>query len=80
VDVIELDIAKCKEKDVLSMSMRSLNNLISLEPVGHPYTIKLYCDSSIVTCTKLTSDLIDYRSLRFLNSNSKCWIQLAIKK
>ncbi|CAM6000708.1 unnamed protein product [Sphagnum balticum] len=80
VNTIEVNLANCKDSQGLDVSMLSLRNLINLEPVGDPCKVKVYCDNPKVVPSKLNNDLSDYSSLRFLNSNSKCWAQLSIRK
>lgn len=45
VEETELNIQKCKGKDILEISIASLTNLISKEPLGHSCSVKLLCDN-----------------------------------
>lgn len=60
--------------------MTALNNLINKEPIGMSCEVKIYCDNPKVKAEKLTFDFNDYKTLRFLNNNSKCWCTISIDK
>lgn len=62
------------------MSVLSLNHLVSREPIGHSCEVHIYCDNPKITPSKLPFDLSDYKNIRFLNSQSRCWVSLAIDK
>lgn len=61
---------------MLDNTIKSLRNLITHESVAHSFTLTILNDNSNITLNKFKYDNIDYRSLRFLTSQSKHWIQL----
>jgi hypothetical protein len=58
----------------------TLNHLISREPMGHSCEVQIFCDNPRVTPAKLPIDLNDYKAIRFLNNQSRCWLSLAVDR
>lgn len=57
-----------------------MRNLINHESVGHSYNLVILNENKKIVLDKFKYDNIDYRSLRFITSQSKNWIQVNIDK
>ncbi len=74
--MVEIAICSSITEQVLDNTIKSLRNLITHESLAHSFTLTILNDNANITLKKFKYDNIDCRSLRFLTSQSKHWIQL----
>jgi hypothetical protein len=80
VQKIELSLNISKAEDPIETSIKSINNFINKEALGHPVNISIVSDNPKISIDKFKFDNLDYKNLRFINTASKNWIQITVDK